>query len=287
MKRSRPTTLEPISASMFLIVTLHVALAGGLWWCWRDYSASLKEPRLSWMKPADFKSATLVPVPASSPVVVLVTNESKAKPLPAAKPTPQAVKEEPVQKAVLVAAPPEPPRMEPVPNTIGAPLFAPATPAPKPSANRSITLRRVFEKTRPATAPGAPAPPMSSPTLLDIARLNTLRTAPVVAAPGVAPTDESINLDAVDEALNAAFLTHWTAPPIAVVPAAQREARLNISIGRDGTVLKSQMSKFSGSHDLDQSIIQAAAQVKKISVTLPSTFSKESYDLELNFLLLP
>jgi outer membrane biosynthesis protein TonB len=285
MKRSRPTTLEPISASMFLIVTLHLALAGGLWWCWRDYSASLKEPRLTWMKPADFKSATLMPVPASSPV--LTTNESKAKPLPAAKPAPQAVKEEPVQKAVLVAAPPEPPRMEPVPNAIGAPLFAPATPAPKPSANRSITLRRMLEKKPPTTAPGAPAPPMSSPTLLDIARLNTLRTAPVVVAQGVSQTDEEINLDAVDEALNAAFLTHWTAPPITVVPAAQREARLNISIGRDGTVLKSQMSKFSGSHDLDQSIIQAAAQVKKISVALPSNFSKESYDLELNFLLLP
>ena len=270
---------------MFLIVTLHLALAGGLWWCWRDYSASLKEPRLTWMKPADFKSATLVPAPASSPV--LATTESKAKPLPSAKPAPQAVREEPVQKAVLVAAPPEPPRMEPVPNAIGAPLFAPATPAPKPSANRSITLRRMLEKKRPTTAPGAPAPPMSSPTLLDIARLNTLRTAPVVPPPGVAHTDESINLDAVDEALNAAFLTHWTAPPITVVPAAQREARLNISIGRDGTVLKSQMSNFSGSHDLDQSIIQAAAQVKKISVALPSNFSKESYDLELNFLLLP
>jgi outer membrane biosynthesis protein TonB len=285
MKRSRPTTLEPISASMFLIVTLHVALGGGLWWCWRDYSANLKEPRLTWMKPSDFKSATLAPVPASSPVVA--ANESKTKPLPVPKSAPQAVKEEAVQKAVLVAAPPEPPRMEPVPNPVGAPLFAPATPTPKPSANRSITLRRMLEKKRPTTAPGAPAPPMSSPTLLDIARLNTLRTAPVVAAPGVAQTDEEINLDAVDEALNAAFLTHWIAPPITVVPSAQREARLNISIGRDGTVLKSQMSKFSGSHDLDQSIIQAAAQVKKISVTLPSNFSKESYDLELNFLLLP
>jgi hypothetical protein len=47
------------------------------------------------------------------------------------------------------------------------------------------------------------------------------------------------------------------------------------------------MSKFSGSHDLDQSIIEATAQVKKISATLPSNFSKDSYDLELNFILLP
>jgi hypothetical protein len=33
--------------------------------------------------------------------------------------------------------------------------------------------------------------------------------------------------------------------------------------------------------------VEAAAQVKKISATLPSNFDKASYDLELNFLLLP
>jgi TonB family protein len=71
------------------------------------------------------------------------------------------------------------------------------------------------------------------------------------------------------------------------VPTAQREARLNIAIGKDGTVLKAQMSKFSGSHVLDQSILEAAARVKKISSALPSNFPKDSYDLELNFLLLP
>ena len=47
------------------------------------------------------------------------------------------------------------------------------------------------------------------------------------------------------------------------------------------------MNKFSGSHVLDQSILEAAAKVKKISTTLPSIYTKDSYDLELNFLLLP
>ena len=71
------------------------------------------------------------------------------------------------------------------------------------------------------------------------------------------------------------------------MPEGQREGRLNISIGKDGTILKAQMNKFSGSHVLDQSILEAAAKVKKISTTLPSNYSKDSYDLELNFLLLP
>jgi len=284
MKRSRPTTLEPISAATFVIFALHVALAGGLWWCWREYSARPKETKLTWMKPADFKTAA----PATTPPAPPKRDTPVAAASPAAPPAAKATQEEPVQKAVLVAAPPEPPRMEPVPNETANPLFASTIPAPKPSANRSITLRRILEKPAVAAAPGKPAPPMTSPTLLDIARLNTLRATPTLpSSANVIDPDAEVNLDAVDEALNAAFLTHWTAPPITAVPEAQREARLNISIGRDGTILKSQMSKFSGSHDLDQSIIEATAQVKKISATLPSNFSKDSYDLELNFILLP
>lgn len=282
MKRSRPTTLEPISASMFVVVAVHVAIAGGLAWWWHDHGALQLQPRLTWMKPSDFSAATLAPTrPAVTQARSQPVSEAKAKPAPST--------EEPVQKATLVAAPPEPQRMEPVPNDAATPpLFAPAILAPKPSANRSITLRRVLEKPAVTAVPGKPAPPMTSSTLLDIARLNTLRANPTIPPPAnVSDPDAEVNLDAVDEALNAAFLAHWTAPPLTVVPEAQREARLNISIGRDGTVLKSQMSKFSGSHDLDQSIIQAAAQVKKIPTTLPSNYSKDSYDLELNFLLLP
>jgi len=99
--------------------------------------------------------------------------------------------------------------------------------------------------------------------------------------------DNITELDPVDESINTAFLGVWTAPPIDAVPLAQREARLNISVGRDGTILKSQMSKFSGSHVLDQSILEAAANVRKIFVTLPENYTKDSYDVELNFLLLP
>jgi len=130
---------------------------------------------------------------------------------------------------------------------------------------------------------------MSSPTLLDIARLQTLRPTPPPSgtAPGGTVVEEEVSMDAVDEAVNTAFLTNWVAPPIDAVPASQREARLNLSIGKDGTVLKAQMSKFSGSHVLDQSILEAAATVKKVSATLPSNFPNDSYDLELNFLLLP
>lgn len=284
MKRHRPTTLEPVSTSMLTIIVVHALLLGAGWWWWNEKqtgSALPHEPRLAWMNPADFKSS-LPAVPADT---VVIANA----PTPGTPPAPaHKTGNPPVQKATLIAPPPQPPVMEPVPDTGTTPLFAPANPAPKPSANRSITLRRAPDRAPGARSPVNPAPPMASPTLLDVARLNTLRAPPIPQPRATTPviTDEA-ELDPIDEAVNAAFLAGWTAPPIDAVPAAQREARLNISIGRDGSILKAQMSKFSGSHALDQSILEAAAKVRKISTPLPSNLTKESYDLELNFLLLP
>ncbi|WP_395734963.1 TonB C-terminal domain-containing protein [Prosthecobacter sp.] len=287
MNRKRPTTLEPISAAVFVIVSLHLGAVFGVWWWWQNVGSLKRDARtsqLAWMNPGDFKS--LVPASTAVPRAKAVASSKADTKPPAAAPKPAA--EPPVQKATLIAAPPQQHQMEPVPNTTGTPLFAGTAVTPsKPSANRSITLRRALEK-RPAPPRfGTPVPPMTNPTLMDIARLNTLRPAAISLSNGTRPATEEVDLDAVDEAVNAAFLIGWTAPPIESVPEGQREGRLNISIGKDGTVLKAQMNKFSGSHALDQSILETAAKVKKISTTLPSNYSKDSYDLELNFLLLP
>jgi len=286
--RKRPTTLEPISAAMFVIVSLHLGAVFGVWWWWQNVGSLKRDARtsqLAWMNPGDFKSQ----VPVSSPVprAKLVASSPKADKKPPVV-APKPATEPPVQKATLIAAPPQQHQMEPVPNTTGAPLFAgSATTTSKPSANRSITLRRAPEKRTETTLFGAPIPPMTSPTLMDIARLNTLRPSAIPPSNSPPPAAEEVDLDAIDEAVNSAFLVSWIAPPIESVPEGQREGRLNISIGKDGTILKAQMNKFSGSHVLDQSILEAAAKVKKISATLPSNYPKDSYDLELNFLLLP
>jgi hypothetical protein len=290
MKRKRPTTLEPISAAAIVIVSLHLAAVFGVWWWWQNVQNTkhaAQQMKLAWMNPADFKEvAPTLTVPRVKPVATAPKAAKKAPP-EAPKPPPVPL-EPPVQKATLVAAPPQQHAMEPVPNTTAAPLFAPPTPAAKPSANRSITLRRAQERRPGTTMFGAPVPPMTNPGLMDVARLNALRPAAVPPPGTPAPaTEDEVNLDAVDEAVNAAFLSSWVAPPYDSVPEGQREARLNISIGKDGTVIKVQMIKFSRSHALDQSILEAAAKVKKISTTLPSNFAKDSYDLEMNFLLLP
>ena len=94
-------------------------------------------------------------------------------------------------------------------------------------------------------------------------------------------------MDPVDNAVNAIFYERWTAPPLDAVPEAQRSAQFTISIAKDGTIIDSQMSRPSGSHALDDSILAAASGIKKIDVRLPSQFPKASYDLDLTFHLLP
>ncbi len=288
MKRSRPSTLEPFSGTLLLVAVLHIAVAFAAWRIWQGHSTRLKggpQSRLLWMNPADFNGTQPAPAPPEVPPAAVAA----AKPAP--QPAATKPEDEPAPKATLVAAPPEQHRMEPAPNNEHAPLFAPAAPRPKPPANRSITLRRVRESSAPqGNGAGRQAPPIASPTLLDIARLSRMRPSPAAAAANAAKKgapEEDAALDAVDDALNTAFLAAWTAPPISEVPQHQREARLNVSVAADGGIVKAQMVRFSGSHLLDQSIVEAAAQVKKISATLPSNFDKASYDLELNFLLLP
>jgi TonB C terminal len=174
----------------------------------------------------------------------------------------------------------------------GTPLFAGAG-MPKPAANRSITLRRAPPKPKPAVSAeiAFSPPPLAGATLADMARLNTFRPANPLLPP--LPMEESnelpagLNMDAVDDAVNKAFYAAWTAPPLDAVPVNQRSAQMRISIAKDGRVFGSQMSGPSGSHALDNSILGAAAQVTRIDTTLPSHFPKESYDLELNFNLLP
>lgn len=273
---------------MFVIVSLHLGAVFGVWWWWQNVGSLKRDARtsqLAWMNPGDFKSQ--VPLPSALPHPKLAASPPKADKAPPAA-APKLSADPPVQKATLIAAPPQQHQMEPVPNTTSAPLFAGSAGSPsKPSANRSITLRRAQEKRTGTAVFGAPVPPMTSPTLMDIARLSTLRPSAIPPPSASTPAKVEVDLDAIDEAVNAAFLSSWNAPPIESVPEGQRESRLNISIGKDGTVLKVQMNKFSGSHILDQSILEAAAEVKKISATLPSNYTKDSYDLELNFLLLP
>ncbi|MBK8091408.1 MAG: TonB family protein [Verrucomicrobiaceae bacterium] len=298
MKRPQVLQIEPLIPAFLIVTAMHVVGGAVVAWSWQRQHAGLVQDTLVWMSPADFINH--LPLATDKPLSVAANVPSK---------TQQPKVEAPaLPKATLIAAPaapPMPPKPEPAPEApastakapvreTAAPLFAGAA-VPKPAANRSITLRRARP---PAPSPVAvssttvnTAPPMQKASLMDIARLNTLRPpeAPKMpaTAPALEPLPPGLNMDEVDNAVNSAFYTAWTAPALDDVLSNQRAATLTISIDRSGRIIRSQMTSPSGSHALDSSILDAAARTRQIPSKLPSQFPKESYDLELNFILLP
>lgn len=290
MNPKRPSTLEPLAPAALLVLAAHVVLVLLVVWGWQETHRATSGAALVWINPADFRNplagteapkAVLVKPPVATAKQTIVPAPPKAATKPPAEPT--------VAKATLVAAPPQ--QAMPVPVE-GTPLFA-GSAVPKPSANRAITLRRAVPKAKPAISAEiqVTAPPLAGATLADMARLSRFRPGlPSLPQPPAEETEAlppGLNMDAVDNAVNAAFHAAWTAPPLDAVPANQRSARLTVSIGKDGKVVSSQMTQPSGSHALDNSVLAAVAKVPSIPTTLPSQFPKASYDLELTFNILP
>lgn len=296
MPRTRPTTLEPLTPALFVVVALHAALALVVWWACQEARARSSAAPLMWMRPSDFKdslpaAAPRQEVPRAIPIAAAPKKAPATAPLPKIEPPPAAppkAQEPAVAKATLISPPKPVETMSLIEPGAPAPLFAGAA-VPKTAANRSITLRRAVRRPPPIPQPGAPPPPPAkTASLTDMARLSTLR--PQAAEPAAAPAGDpaaTINMDAVDNAVNAAFYAQWTAPALDAVPETQRSAQLTISVSRDGSITSSEMIRPSGSHALDDSILAALAKVKKIGTTLPSQFPKDSYDLDITFLLLP
>lgn len=292
MKRPRPTTLEPLAPAVLVALAAHALLVLLIVWGWQEMRRSNSGTGLVWLNPADFRDPVAAAAPPKAVLIRPPLAAVKKAPAAPSKPPPKPPAppvEAPVAKATLVAAPPQQAMPAPVEGT---PLFAGAA-VPKPAANRNITLRRALPKPKPAISAEiqAPAPPLAGATLADMARLSRLRPGPaLLPPPPIEQKDElppSLNMDAVDNAVNAAFDAAWTAPPLDAVPVTQRSATLTLSVGKDGRVFGSQMIRPSGSHPLDDSILAAVARVTRIDTTLPSQFPKQSYDLELTFTILP
>lgn len=90
-------------------------------------------------------------------------------------------------------------------------------------------------------------------------------------------------MDAVLNALDQGLKREWNAPSVQQVPVLQRQARVKFSVGRQGEILDVGMTRASGSDLLDASVLEAVKKLGKISQSLPSSFPKDRYTVEVNF----
>jgi hypothetical protein len=240
------TKLEPLAAPVMTVAVAHVLLGLLIWFFlpfWQDAS-----PRKSPMVALDWRAPDDFllgrPLPQKAP--------SKA---PVA-PRPQARKAAPSKAAPAPKTPVEitgPPAPKP-------PAPAPSKPAPSKALGPPIAIM--------AAGPPPPTPPL-----------------PVNRYITVSPRsgDYGASMASVDEAVQKAYLSEWLTPPKQLVPASRRSVSLEVTIGRDGTILEAKLPKTGEEAALDASVQEVAARVKKIPVSLPSTFPKERYDLRVNF----
>lgn len=183
-------------------------------------------------------------------------NAPVAPPPPAAPAAPKSV--------AAASAPMVPMALEPTP---------PSSSSTVPT-NKIITLSPVIiEGTQSIPLVKSARPPL---TMMDLLKQGKLEEVEKEARGGA-------DMDPVLKALEGSLIREWNAPALPQVPVLQRNAALRITLGRQGEVLEAVMSKPSGSQVLDQSVQDAATRVKKISESLPSSFPKDRYTVEVNF----
>lgn len=282
MSRPALTKLEPLAGPVAAVALAHILLVLLVWiflplWQAAHPNHAAELARLDWKKPDDFllggalspepaavgKGAWLTPPPPPSAPAPAVAASSpspeSSPPLPpsvgaSSSSSPSSASPASVAKAPAVA--PQAPLVDHT-ATVMAPPPAGPTPAPAPPANKYITVSA--KKLSLFTPAGAP---------------NTAAASAPAPGPDMGP---------VENAIQKAYLKEWVAPAIQYVPAGHRSATLDVSISRNGTILEAKVSKPAGAPALDISILDSTKRVTKIPVSLPSSFPKERYDLQVNF----
>jgi outer membrane biosynthesis protein TonB len=262
----------------FAVVVVHALMAVAVWYALVEFpsrwggeglapTAAEVTPSesLVWQAPSDY-----LRLAESAAPIEEVEKELPAEPAAAAvPPTPVPT----VAEAATMSEAEVPPRESPVPKRDERP------------ANRFIPLSRLTsDLAEPPSTLRSERPGTPVPTLLDVARVSgPTALTPRSGGSGIGGNTMRAGLDEVNAAVQEAFMRNWVAPDIRRVDPKRRTARLEVSLGRDGSILSTHLFEPSGSAPLDVSILEAAKKVKKIPVALPAGFPQPLYQLQVNF----
>ena len=309
MSRKR-TSIEPVGRFAVLVIAVHLVLGAGLWWWLR--SAPEAEPvkpsaAIVWSSPSEVAAQVTPPVvelpvvavaptpPAPMPVVEEEPSAPKAIAIDLNKALELMAKAEAAEAVKAAAASTPPPAPEPA-KPAGSEAAMKTTPVPLPTAEpEPPPLPKPDPK--PVMASTEPEPPplpatngsrfitishpkqakaradQQSVTLLDFASLDA-------GATGALSADR---VEPVDRATKTAFNQLWSPPDPATLSADHRDVSLNLTLNREGRILKYKLAKNSGSSELDISVIDAADRLNKIEAVLPADYPHEEYEFTVNF----
>lgn len=274
--RATRLVLEPIGKALVVVMIGHLLLAAGFFYLLpflrtlgekKAAAAAARHERRYWFSPEDFTRISPTPPPAASAVSAPKKVATPAAPADSKKEETHA----PVSP-VMEAAPPAVPVPTPPAGAAPQPTVAPA--AQIRPVNKVITLSPVMDEgSRPSPAAAGGRLPVS---LMEVFKQKQREQAERDAAGGA-------DMDPVLTALEQVLTREWLPPAVEQVPVLQRQTRLKIVLGRQGEVVESSLVKASGSVLMDTAVQEAVVRVKKISESLPSSFPKDRYTVEVNF----
>lgn len=273
--RATRLVLEPNGKALVVVVFGHLLLAAAFFYLLpllrslgekKAAAAAARHERRYWFSPEDFTRVSPPPAPAataagSKKASVSAAQDEQKKEMPPAAASPDTAT---VAAAVSVQSPPT--------AAISQPAAVPVSQI-RP-VNKVITLSPVLDEgLRPAPAMAGGRLPVS---LMEVFKQKQREQAERDAAGGA-------DMDPVLTALEQALAREWLPPAVEQVPVLQRQTRLKIVLGRQGEVVESSLLKGSGSVLMDTAVQEAVVRVKKISESLPSSFPKDRYTVEVNF----
>jgi TonB family protein len=305
--KPRRTRLEPVGHFAILVTAVHAVIGLGIWWWLHSRSTTPQESpgkNIAWMSPSDFTATAETPKPTEPPVTQ-PTPTKAPEPKDDDDNLPKAIAIDPAKAAEIMAkaiasAPTTPTKVEPAPTPppAPAPVVAdrPVEPAPPAAASKPV------ENT---VAPKSPPKPVTEdpPAATNVARTITVSHPPANAKPpeqpkvasllelaaldaggtGATGSKSGIRLDEVDRAIIDSFMRNWTPPNASKLPLDQRTAHMEVTVNREGRLVRFKLAKSSGSKDLDESVKEAGNRLDKIGAELPATYLHDLYEFQVNF----
>ncbi|MEM1159109.1 MAG: energy transducer TonB [Verrucomicrobiota bacterium] len=208
--------------------------------------------------------------PGPQPAAVENPNPEPRNPKPA-EPTPPTSKPEP--KPI-----PEPVKPKPIPKPKPEPVQPKPQPVPKPTPPKpkptpvEVDLTKVIKKTTTHKATGG-----NTNTLTE--RLSDSLDA-VQMKSSASTTASSSTINSYHLKIRNALYRSWNRPSGAPQPL---EAQVTLKILPDGTIVFLRLAASSGNTSMDNSVIQAAQNARKVSAPLPRGMGSPDYQVTINF----
>jgi hypothetical protein len=152
---------------------------------------------------------------------------------------------------------------------------------------KALAMPAVEEKPVPKAIPIRPSPKPSAPALV---QATAPTPAPIEDGPSrfvmvsrKAGQPEVPSLEAVDRAIQDAFLSVWRAKSSSSIETEDKDVLLDVTVGTTGRLLSFQLAFPAKDEALKSSVLDAANRLATVPIALPPEYRADKYTVQVRF----